>query len=330
MSASIETLYLISAIAFITVILAIEGAYLLWQSLDIPSVIRINKKLKELSASGVKHKEAVSILRQRQFSQIPILNQLLMSIPRLRGLDNLLEQAGMGLSVSRLMGIQLLVAAVLCLILSVVLNWIFPLALLVSVVAGFSAPYVVVTRKRNKRRTLFAEQLPDTLDFISRSLRAGNPLMVTIKSVSENMPEPSASEFGITFNELNYGAEINEALHHLGERTGSEDIRFFITAVIIQRSTGGNLAEILNRISSVMRARANTYREIGILATEMQYSANVLVALPFIVAITISIIQPGYLDVLFKTELGLMLVGLQLTLMGIGYWVVQRMINFRV
>lgn len=326
----IQSIYLISAIAFVAVIVAIEGAYLLWRSMDIPAAIKVNRRLRELSATGVKHSEALSILRQRQFSHIPVINRMLMAIPRLHGLDHLLEQSGSHLTVSRFIALQVLSACICLLVFNVVLGLAMLFALPLSVLLGLMLPYGWISGRRTRRREEFARQLPDTLDFISRSLRAGNPLMATIKAVSENMAEPSASEFGITFNELNYGGELEEALHHLGERTGSEDIRFFITAVIIQRHTGGNLAEILNRISGIMRSRASTYREISILSSEMRASANVLVALPFIVAAAISIISPGYLNVLFETDFGLMLVGIQLIFMALGYWVVQKMIHFRV
>lgn len=326
----IQSIYLISAIAFVAVIVAIEGIYLLWRSIDLPAAVKVNKRLREMSATGIKHTEALSILRQRQFSQLPLLNRLLASVPRLHGLDHLLEQAGMTLTVSRFLVIQMASVAAVFILLYWVLGWFMWFALPLAVVAGVFFPYALVSSRRTRRRRLFAQQLPDTMDFISRSLRAGNPLMSTIKAVSENMPDPSATEFGVTFNELNYGAELEDALHHLGERTGSEDVRFFITAVIIQRQTGGNLAEVLNRISAIMRARSSTYREIDILSSEMRSSANVLVALPFLVAAAISIISPGYLSVLFTTDTGMLLVGIQLVLMATGYWVVQKMINFRV
>lgn len=326
----VKSLYLISAIAFMAVIVAIEGGYLLWRSLDLAAARKVNRRLHELSATGVKHKDAVSILRQRQFSDVPLLNKVFMAIPRLHALDHLLEQGGSSLTVSRFLGVQAL--SILLLMFPLYYGFALPgvLAIPLSMLIGILLPYIWVSNRRLKRRQAFSDQLPETLDFISRSLRAGNPLMSTIKAVSENMGEPSASEFAITFNELNYGVEIEEALHHLGERTGSDDIQFFITAVIIQRNTGGNLAEILNRISDVMRARSSTYREIRILSSEMKASANVLIALPFIVAAMISVTSPGYLTVMFETELGVMLIGLQLMMMALGYWVVQKMIRFKV
>jgi len=144
------------------------------------------------------------------------------------------------------------------------------------------------------------------------------------------MPDPIGKEFSITFDEMNYGLPMDDALRNLGERTGSEEIHYFITAVIIQRQTGGNLADVLNRIAEVMRSRARTFREINIQAAEMKLSAHVLIGLPFFVAGALSIMNPTYLLVLFAEPAGRVVIGAQLLLMLIGYLVVRRMINFRV
>ena len=325
----LTSVYLISALAFVAVLVFVEGLWLLWKALSIPTTVRIARRMHQLAESGVPVAESISILRGPNLSNIPALRSLLVHVPRVHLIARLLDQSGMTITVARLFAIQAALVAGLWIILALIgfPGW---LAVVVAVAFGILLPLMVVMRKRDTRRRRFSEQLPDTLEFIARSLRAGNPLTATFKSVAENMPEPSASEFGFTFNELNYGIQLEDALEHLGQRTGSEDMRYFITAVLIQQATGGNLAEILGRLAAIMRQRSNTYREIVILATEMRYSANILVALPFVIAGAISIFSPGYLTVLFTTDLGLMLVGAQLLLMGIGYWIVQRMINFRV
>ncbi len=325
----ITSVYLISALGFIAIIALIEGGYLLWRSLNIPAALRVSRRLHQLSAAGTTSRESLSILRGDKLSDIPLVSRMLMHIPRIRRIDGLLEQSGSAMTVARFLLIQLIIVLALMLLLVLVKLPVW-MALPIALVVGISLPTLWFTRRRDERRDKFTVQLPDTLDYLSRSLRAGNPLVASFKSAAENMPEPSASEFALTFNELNYGVDLNDAMDHLAHRTGSEEMRYFVTAVLIQRSTGGNLAEILNSLAAVMRSRSNTYREVRILAAEMRYSANVLIALPFIVALAISVISPGYLSVLFETELGLMIVGIQLILMGVGYWVVHRMINFRV
>jgi tight adherence protein B len=144
------------------------------------------------------------------------------------------------------------------------------------------------------------------------------------------MPETTDTEFAITFDELNFGLDLEASLHNLGERTACVEIRYFITAVLIQRDTGGNLADVLNRISAVMRSRASTEREIRVLAAEMDYSAKVLIFLPFIVAGILMIVNPSYLTVLFEHELGTIIIGVQLLLIAVGYAIIKHMINFKV
>ena len=325
----LTSVYMISALAFLAILVFIEGIWLLWKALSIPTNVRIARRMHQLAASGVPVAESISILRGPNLSNIPALRELLAYIPRVHLLARLLDQSGVTITVAKLLAIQSVLTLAIWILLTLTG---FPLwlALVIGAVAGISIPTMVIMRKRESRRRKFSEQLPDTLEFLARSLRAGNPLTASLKAVSENMPEPSASEFGFTFNELNYGINLEDALDHLGKRTGSEDIRFFITAVLIQQATGGNLAEVLGRLAAIMRERSSTYREVVILSTEMRYSANVLIGLPFIVAGAISLFSPGYLNVLFTTDLGLLIIGVQLLLMGIGYWIVQRMINFRV
>lgn len=330
MENQIYTIYIISFVAFLAVLALIEGGYLLWRSLNVERSVKVSKRLRAMSATGMKHHEAVSILRERHFSDIPFLNRMLAMVPRFHALDRLLEQAGASITVSRYILIQLVLTLVLFIFLYVVLDALMLVSLPVALVAGFMIPHIYIVRRKIRRSDNFTQQLPDALDFIARSLRAGNPFSAAIRAVSKEMPQPIAGEFGATFDELNYGVEMEEALRHLGERTGNEEIRYFIAAVLIQRTTGGNLAEILNQISSIMRARASTYREIRILATEMKYSANILVALPFVVALLLAILSPDYISVLFNTEAGLIVVGIQLMFMAMGYWIVQKMVHFRV
>lgn len=325
----ISSVYLVSALAFVTIIALIEGGYLLWRSLNIPAALRVSRRLHQLSAAGTSSRETLSILRGDNLSDVPIISRVLAYIPRIRRIDGLLEQSGSAMTVARFLSIQLgLVLALLLLLL--VVGTAFWVALVLATVLGVTAPTMWFSHRRDKRRESFTTQLPDTLDFLSRSLRAGNPLVASFKAVAENMPEPSASEFSLTFNELNYGIDLHDAMDHLSRRTGSEEMHYFVTAVLIQRSTGGNLAEVLASLAAVMRARTNTFREIRILAAEMRLSANILIALPFIVAGAVSVLSPGYLSALFTSDFGLMLVGAQILLMGVGYWVIHRMINFRV
>jgi tight adherence protein B len=184
--------------------------------------------------------------------------------------------------------------------------------------------------RRQRRQKRFTAQLPDTLDYLARSLRAGNPFSASLKAVSRDMPDPIGGELGKTFDEMNYGLDLDDALHNLSARAGNQELDYFITAVLIQRSTGGNLAEVFNRISNVLRSRARMHKEIEIQAGEMKFSARVLIALPFVVAGVVSILNPKYLLVLTQHPVGLVLIGIQILLMVIGYLIMRKMINFKV
>ncbi len=324
------TFYLLAAASFVAMVALIEGLYLLWRGLNIPGRNKTNRRLHELYASGVTREEAISLLRSDKLSDHPVLNVIYKSLPRLVALHRLIEQAGVNMSLTRFLALQLSLAVLFSSLLFALTRMDILFIAILSLPLGFLIPYLLLRIKRERRRDLFKLQLPEALDYIARSLRAGNPFMASIKLVSQEMPDPIASEFGITFDELNFGLEMDHALHGLHDRTQSEEIHYFVTAVLLQRSTGGNLAEVLNRISAIIRARATTHKEIKILSAEMKMSANVLFLLPFIVAAGIMFLNPDYMSSLLEHEAGYMVIGLQLFFMIMGYLVVQKMVRLRV
>lgn len=324
------TIYLISFVAFVAALALVQGLYLLWQSLNIERTVRVSRRLRSLSAGGVSRTQTLDLLKQRTFSDLPWLNTVLLRIPRMHTVDRTLGQAGMTITVSRYMLIQLLISLILLVVLLLFTPGnalaVVPLAFIV----GFLIPYLYVMRERHKRLDLLSAQLPDAMDFLARSMRAGNPFTASLKSAADQLHEPIAGEFRTTFEEMNFGLDVERALLDLGARVGNDELHYFITAVLIQRTTGGNLAEVLNRIAAVMRSRESTRREVRILAAEMKYSANVLVALPFFVAGALTVMNPSYLSVLFESEMGLMIIGMQMLLMATGFTVVQKMVDIRV
>lgn len=322
--------YIIAFLVFIALVGVIEAAYIFWRSLNVAEAVKINRRIKAMSAGGAHGKEVLQLLRKDELSSIPWLNRVLSAFPRFHSLDRLIQQSGVNITLMKFMGVQFLLGAVVFVLFALLLKVMFVVALFMAAIVGISIPYLYITRKRLARHERFTQQLPDALDYIARSMRAGNPFLASLKTAAKELPDPTGTEFGITFDEMNYGLELDDALYNLGERSGSEEMRFFITAVLIQKTTGGNLADVLNRIASVMRLRAITYRDIRILAAEMKYSANVLIGLPFFVAAALSVLNPSYLPVLFQYDIGLIIIGLQLFFMLLGYIVIQRMINFRI
>lgn len=292
--------------------------------------VKINRRLKMLSAGGAHGKEVLNILRRKELSSIEIVNRIFLKIHRIGVIDRTLEQAGLTISVSVYLLIQLSLVIIFPVILFYGMSFHILLSLLIGIPLGLALPSIFVATKRNERLRKFTEGLPDTLDYIARSLRAGNPFSASLKAVANEMQDPIGSEFGITFDEMNYGLELDDALKNLSKRSGSDEMNMFITAVLIQRTTGGNLADVLNRIASVMRARASVKRDIIILAAEMRISSYVLLALPFFVAGAVSIFNPDYLSVLIDRPLGQIIIFIQLVLMLIGYLIMRRMANFHV
>ncbi|MDX8406624.1 MAG: type II secretion system F family protein [Mariprofundus sp.] len=320
-------LYLILIITFVSVVGLCIGCYYLWAVLHESTSAKVQRRLRLLSAGGGHGEE---LMQQKHFSDIPIINQILIAIPRLHMIDQLLVESNLNLTVARFIAIQLICSGVIALAVHMLILLPWVIALPTGIMVGFSLPYMLISRQAEKRRRQFVIMLPDALDFIARSMRAGNPFTATLKIVAEEMGDPIGAEFKTTFEEINYGLQLEDALYNLGGRIQSDEVQYFIAAVLIQKVTGGNLADVLHRIASVMRARVKTYREVDILAAEMRISANVLIGLPFFVAGAILVGNPDYFEPLLTSEFGYVIIMSQFTLMVLGYFVIQRMIHFRV
>jgi tight adherence protein B len=174
------------------------------------------------------------------------------------------------------------------------------------------------------------EVLPDTLDFIARALRAGHAFSAALAMVGQEGQEPLRSEFRTTFDEINFGVATQEALNNLSQRVPSSDLRFFVVAVLIQRETGGNLAEILGNISKLVRDRLKLYGRIRVLSAEGKLSAWILTLLPFATAALINIVNPSFMSVLWKDPVGLKIVAGTCMMMVVGIFWMWRIIKIRV
>ena len=319
-----------SIVAFLAVVALVEGFYLLWRAFWQEGRRKIRRRLRDLSAGGGHGKETFDLLRSRQLSDDPFTDRVLSAIPRIRALDRLMEQAGSEASVLQLIILQFFLSIIFYLLLWLALGLAWPLALMAGLVAGFGLPIVYLQVKRVKRQTKFVAQLPDTMDFLARALRSGNPFTAALHAAAKEMPPPVADELAITFDEINYGLEIDEALYNLKNRVGGADVAYFVTAVLVQRRTGGNLADVLNRIASMMRERNRASKEVQIQAAEMKLSAYILIALPFFVAGVLSLFRREYMATLFEHPIGQIIIFIQLFLMLLGYLVIRRLINFRI
>jgi tight adherence protein B len=202
-----------------------------------------------------------------------------------------------------------------------------------ALAASFSAivlPYLVLRMLRARRQKKFGAQFPDALDIIVRSLRAGHPVPIAIAMVGREMPDPIGSEFGMVSDEITYGADIETAMRNLYGRIGSDDLPLFVTAVAIQGSTGGNLGEILENLSGVIRQRFKMRRKIRALAAEGRASAMILSALPIGMFLVIQVITPEFYSSVWQEHLTKVMLFSAGGWMSIGNLIMFKMVNFKI
>jgi tight adherence protein B len=312
---------------FIAVVLMIEGMYLLWSSYKGPEANKIERRLRIMSA-GAHGGAETTLLKQRLLSDTPFLQHVLLNIPRLHALDRLLMQAGLNMKLMTFIGLTFALALA-----GFFIGQFLALHLVVSIallaLMG-SLPYFYLRYLKEKRLKKFDEQMPDALDLIGRGIRSGHALPSAIKMVADEMANPISEEFRIAFDEVNYGFSMQEALTNLATRVPSTDLHYFVVAVLIQRETGGNLAELLGNISALIRARHKLYGTIRVLSAEGKLSAWILTLLPIVLALVINLINPGFMQVLWKDEAGIkMVIGIVIMMM-LGILWMRKIIKIRV
>lgn len=318
---------LLIVLGFIALVLFFEGLYLSWNSYRGPEAKRIERRLQAMSAGAHGTKEA-SLVKQRLLAEEPWLARLLMSLPRVHQMDRLLQQSGLSWNMARFQGLTL-AAAVVGFLFSLLMNFPWQAAILVTLAFG-AVPFLYVYNGKQKRLGKIEQQLPDALDMMSRAMQAGHAFPGALQMVGNESPEPIAGEFKLTFDEVNYGIPMQEALLNLATRVPSTDLRYFVIAVLVQRDTGGNLSEILGKISKLIRERLKLLATIKVLSAEGRLSAWILSILPFVLAILISIINPRLMAMLWTDETGRKLIAGAAALMIVGIFWMWRMIKIRV
>jgi tight adherence protein B len=313
---------------FAAVIFGIEGVYLWWVSSHGNAAQRVARRLQMMSGTQGRSGERISILKQRRFSRHDLLDRTLHRVAVAHHIDQLLVQSGITWSVERfaLWSLASLVLGTL-----VVAGWPIPapiravLALLFVLV-----PLMLVRRARTRRLVRIEAQLPDAADFIARALRAGHSFTNVLQIVGNELPEPLSGEFRIAREEINYGVPMNEALHNMAERIPLTDLRYLIIAVLIQRETGGNLAEILTSISHIIRSRLKLAAHVRVLSAEGRMSAWILGLLPFALMGMLLVVNPGYVQVLWTDPTGIKLLWGALGMIGVGVVWLRKVIRIHI
>ena len=271
--------------------------------------------------------QSIQITRDDSISSNPTLNRLLSRLNFVKQLDSLIQQADMQITVSRLLTFSVIAGAMAGLASYTVMNVL--LALVIAVGAA-ALPLLFVSRKRKQRLIKFNSQLPDTLDLLSRSLQVGHAFSESLHQVASEMPEPISSEFRITFEEQKLGLSTKLALDRLTERVPLPDLHLCVTAIHIQRETGGNLAEILDNLAYVVRERFKIRRQVRVHTAHGRFTAWVLLSLPVALAVALTFINPDHMGVLFKEHMGQMMILGAVVMQTIGYIWIRKVIKIEV
>jgi tight adherence protein B len=249
-------------------------------------------------------------------------------VPAFEDANLMLEQAGSSMSLSRFMVISAGLAVSFGLGILVLTNmWI---AGIIAAIAGGLGPYVVFRRKRTRRFYKFEEQLPEAIDMLGRAIRAGHPLSAGLKMVSDEAAEPVAGEFRRTHEEHRFGLAFEDAMLAMADRVGIVDVRILVTAILIQREVGGNLAEVLDNLASVIRARFTIRRQLRVYTAQGRFSGYVLAVLPIAVGAAIYSLNPPYIKLLFTDPMGKLLVTLAVIFQIIGFLWIRKIVNIEI
>ena len=313
---------------FAAIIFAIEGVYLWWVSVHGVAAQRVARRLQMMSGSHGRTGERISILKQRRFSRHDWLDRQLHRLPLAHRIDQLLIQSGKRWLVEQLglyCGGAFLLGGFL------VARWPFPIVIHVAIALSFALlPLMMVRRARMRRLARIELQLPDAADFIARALRAGHSFTNVLQIVGNELAEPLSGEFRIAREEINYGVPMSEALHNMAERIPLTDLRYLIIAVLIQRETGGNLAEILTNISRIIRSRLKLAAQVRVLSAEGRMSAWILGLLPFAVMGMLLLINPKYVELLWTDPTGIKLLWYAFGMIIFGVMWLRKVIRIHI
>lgn len=321
-----QLIYLIVIIFFIT-LFTIELLILAYKNAKNPNRNTIRKRLNSLEQLS-NEQQNTSIIEKKLLSNIPILDAILQKTPRIQSMFLLTRKANAKYHV----GYYVLLGLVLGSLGYVFSTFIVSngyLSLLCGAILLFT-PFLYLLYKKNKRMNKLYEQLPDTLELISRALKAGHAFTGGMKLVADEFPDPIGPEFAETLAEINFGISVQDALKNLAGRVDCSEMKYFVVAVSIQRDTGGNLTEILDTLAYLIRERFKLRGKIRTLAAEGKFSAIVLLALPIVMLIAIYFLNPNYITTLFIEPAGQIMLIVASILMIIGTIVMKKMINIKV
>jgi len=279
-------------------------------------------------------RETLALLRDEMFSRIPAFDTLLRRSERVSRLQILLDQAGLSMRAGNLLILCLFSGACGSAV-GYVLAQPLPaqetlLFTVTGAALGMIVPYSYVNWRRTRRFQKFETMFPDAIDTLARAVRAGHAFTVAVEIICDELSDPASTEFRKLFEEQKYGMPVRDALLNLSDRVPLVDVKFFVTAVMLQRETGGNLAEILDNLSHMIRERFKILRQVRVYTAQGRLTMMLLMGLPPTVIVTMLIMNASFIRPLFDDPIGHALLAAGITLQTVGYFVIRRIIQIQV
>ena len=286
----LSTAPLVYGLIFVAVIVIVNGLYLVVFGKSISLNSRLSRRMALLEKGGTRE-QVLEQLRKEMNQHLNAKN-----IPLYSVLAKKAQRGNIAFSPNALIGIMILLGVIAFLMLTLFTAAALPMRVVLSIVMGVGGVYVWVNQTATKRMTLMEEQLPDSIELMVRSLRVGHPFSTAIGIVAKEIPDPLGTEFGLIADEATYGRDVTESLKAFAERMDSQDLRFLAVAVSIQQQSGGNLAEILEGLAKVIRARFKLFRRVRAITSKAKWSGKFLSAFPILALIMINVVKPDYYD----------------------------------
>ena len=271
---------------------------------------------------------SAALLKASDGGVVPAFDRMMASTTRGSAIARWIDQSGMQVSISGVFLMALGLGVVMALVATMVTRT--PLAIPAGFAVGFALPFLLLNMKRTRRLRAYEEAFPEALDLIARALKAGHAFATGLKMVADEMDEPVGPEFRKTFDEQNFGLPLKDALENLTLRVPLLDVRFFATAVLIQRETGGNLSEILENLAHVVRERFKILRQVRVYTAHGRLTGYVLLALPAFLGIALSFINPEHMNLLFRERMGQIMLIVAMVMQFIGYMWIKQVVKIEV
>lgn len=318
--------FYIGIIIFIALVAIIELSKMAWKNLHSVQRVKIRKRLKQY-ASLQQNDGSLDIVRKRLLSKSPLVHRVLLRIPGLGRMDRLVLQANADHPLDFYLLCILAAFAAGFAAAEIFLHQALP-ALGIGMVMGL-LPVLHLIQLKQKRIQKFQKQLPEGLELISRALKAGHAFTSGMKLAADQFNDPLGPEFEETLDEINFGISVPDALRNLARRIDCQEIKYFVVAVILQRETGGNLAEIIESLAYLIREKFKLMGKVEALTAEGKMSAVILVLLPFFIIAYLRIVNGEYLGLLFSEPVGRMMLAGAGGMMAAGIVVIRKMIKIK-